>query len=250
MAVKITNNTIIIGLVVQPSDFTGLVKHHPVKLSEIRELEHKASDLRAAGFPEEQLASFIERVCRFGNFPGIAGRVLKRNDLSVIRSQFVSAANALNSDVPDVQGALREINKIRGLGKPSFASKHLRFLRPEVCPVLDRTISKHLQYPLDEYGYKQFSDDCLRIAETLQQHGVSNPMGRESGKWFAADVEMALFQYLREPSSSIALLTRNFVYGEWRNGDTLLPRLYSEHQGQRLRLFGASFGQRTGPGIG
>ena len=229
MAVKITNNTIIIGVVLQPSDFTKLVKHHPVRLSDTRELEQEASCLRAAGFPEERLASFIRKVCKWGGYAGIAGKVLKNNTLPMIQRRFVNATNALNSDTPDVQGALREINQIKGLGRPSFASKHLRFLRPDVCPVLDRTISKHLQYPLDEYGYKQFSDDCLRIAETLQQHGVSNPMGRESGKWFAADVEMALFQYLREPSSSIALLTRNFVYGEWRNGDTLLPWLYLEH---------------------
>ena len=231
MAVEITNKTIIIGLVLQPSDFTRLVKHHLDEVENTRELEHEASRLCAADFAEEQLTSFIRGVCKWGNYPGIAGRVLKskNNTLPVIQRQFISATNALNSDIPDVQGALREINQIRGLGRPSFASKHLRFLRPDVCPVLDRTISKHLQYPLDEYGYKQFSDDCLRIAETLQQHGVSNPMGRESGKWFAADVEMALFQYLREPSSSIALLTRNFVYGEWRNGDTLLPWLYLEH---------------------
>jgi len=234
MAVKITNNTIIIGLVLQPSDFTGLVKHHLDKVKDTRELEHEASDLRAAGFPEEELESFIQGVCKWGNFPAIAGRVLKNNDPLMIRDQFISATNALSSDTPDVQGALREIKQIYGLGT-SFASKHLRFLRPDVCPILDRTISKHLQYPLDEYGYKQFSDNCLRIAETLEQHGVVNPMDRESGKWFAADVEMALFQYLREPSSSIALLTRNFVYGEWRNGDTLLPWLYLEHQSQGLR---------------
>ena len=216
MAVKITDNTIIIGLVLQPSDFTRLVKHHPVKLSEIRELEHKASDLRAAGFPEEQLASFIERVCRFGNFPGIAGKVLKNNKLPEIQRRFRRATDALNSDIPDVQGALREINQIKGLGRPSFASKHLRFLRPDVCPVLDSIISKNLGYALDRHGYKQFSDDCLRIAETLEQHGVANPMDRESGKWFAADVEMALFTYLRKGHCRFldCLTTSELCHGE------------------------------------
>ena len=230
MSVKIAKNTIIIGVVLQPSDFTGLVNDHlgRVRVPKTRELEHEASDLRDDGFPEEQLEKFIRNVCVWGNYLAIAYKVFKNNERSAIQKRFSNATNALSSDIPDVQGALREIKQIYGLGT-SFASKHLRFLRPDVCPVLDRTISKHLQYPLDEYGYKQFSDDCLRIAETLQQHGVSNPMGRESGKWFAADVEMALFQYLREPSSSIALLTRNFVYGEWRNGDTLLPWLYLEH---------------------
>ncbi len=199
MAVKITNNTIIIGVVLQPSDFTRLVKHHPVELSDTRELEHKASDLRAADFPKEQLASFIRRVCKFGNFPGIAGKVLKskNNELTEIQRRFRRATNALNSDVPDVQGALHEIKQIYGLAT-SFGSKHLRFLRPDVCPVLDSIISKNLGYVLNSHGYKQFSDDCLRIAETLEQHGVANPMDRESGKWFAADVEMALYTYLRK----------------------------------------------------
>jgi hypothetical protein len=197
MAVKITNSAIIIGFVLQPSDFTRLVKDHLDEWVGTRELEYEASRLRAAGFSEEQLESFIQRVCKWGNWPGIAGRVLKNNDLLMIRRQFIGATNALNSDIPDVQSALRRIKQIHSLGT-SFASKHLRFLRPDVCPVLDSIISNNLGYASDEYGYKRFSDDCLRIAETLEQHGVANPMGRESGTWFAADVEMALFTYLRK----------------------------------------------------
>ena len=196
MAVKITNSTIIIGIVLQLSDFTRLIERHVVEWLGTRELEHEASRLHAAGFPEEQLASFIRRVCNWGNYPGIAGRVLKNNDLPMIRGQFIAAANALSSDIPDVQGPLREIKQIYGLAT-SFGSKHLRFLRPDVCPILDSIISNNLGYASDEHGYKRFSDDCLRIAETLEQHGVANPMGRESGKWFAADVEMALFTHLR-----------------------------------------------------
>ena len=199
MAVEITNKTIIIGLVLQPSDFTKLVKHHPVRLSDTRALEHEASRLRAAGFPEERLASFIRKVCKWGNFPLIAAKVLNINNnaLSEIQCQFINATEALSSDIPNVQGALHEIKQIKHLAT-SFGSKHLRFLRPDVCPVLDSTISKNLGYASGENRYKRFSDDCLRIAETLEQHGVANPMDRESGKWFAADVEMALFTYLRK----------------------------------------------------
>ena len=67
MAVEITNNTIIIGLVLQPSDFTGLVKHHLCKVPDTRDLEDEASHLCAAGFPEEELKSFIRSVCKWGN---------------------------------------------------------------------------------------------------------------------------------------------------------------------------------------
>ncbi len=199
MAVKITNSTIIIGVVLQPSDFTELVKHHPVKLSDTMELECEASDLRAAGFPGKELKSFIRGVCKWGGRPATAGKVLKskNNELSEIQSRFRKATNALSSDTPDVQGALDEIKKIYGL-RTSFGSKHLRFLRPDVCPVLDSIISNNLGYGAGEHRYKRFSDDCLRIAKTLEQHGVANPMGREGGKWFAADVEMALYTYLRK----------------------------------------------------
>jgi hypothetical protein len=197
MAVKITNSAIIIGFVLQPSDFTRLVKDHLDEWVGTKELEYEASRLRAAGFPEEQFASFIPRVCKWGNYPGIAGKVLKNNDLPMIRGQFIGATNALDSAIPDVQVALRQMKQIYGLGT-SFASKHLRFLRPDVCPILDSIISNNLGYASDEHGYKRFSDDCLRIAKALKQHGVCNPMGRESGKWFAADVEMALFTYLRK----------------------------------------------------
>lgn len=78
------------------------------------------------------------------------------------------------------------------------------FLRPDVCPILDTTISQSLGYVLDEHGYKQLSDDCLRIADALQQCEVNNPMGRESERWFAADVEMALFAYLSKDSLAVS----------------------------------------------
>jgi hypothetical protein len=199
MTTKIADKAIIVEVALHPSDFTKLVERHLDDIQGTKELEQEASQLSANGFAEKQLASFIWDVCRWGGYPGIAGRVLKQNALPEIRSRFINAVKALDSDNPDILGALNEINQIQQLGQLSFASKHLRFLRPEVCPVLDdRIISKKLGYTLDAQGYKQFSDECLRIAEALQQYRVSNPIGREGGKWFAADVEMALFAYLRE----------------------------------------------------
>ena len=197
MAVEITNKTIIIGLVLQPSDFTRLVKDHLDRVKRTRELECEASCLRDADFAEKQLESFIRGVCEWGNYRAIADRVFKNNERLAIQKRFSNATNALNSAIPDVQGALHEIKQIKHLAT-SFGSKHLRFLRPDVCPVLDSILSEKLGYPLKSYGYRQFSDDCLRIAEMLEQHGATNPMGRESGKWFAADVEMALYTYVRK----------------------------------------------------
>jgi len=197
MPVKITDQNIIIGAVLRPSDFTELVELHLSNVQNTRELEHEAGRLCAAGFADkEQLAEFIREVCVWGGYAGIAGRVLNKenNPPPTISRQFITVTQAMNSEEPDIQGAWYALNQIKHLG-PSFASKHLRFLRPDVCPVLDGVISQ-LGYAMNSSGYKQLSDDCLRIAEALQQYRISNPMDRESGKWFAADVEMALFAYL------------------------------------------------------
>jgi hypothetical protein len=168
-----------------------------------KEREIQGNQLIAVDFMEQHLKNFIREVCRWGNYAGIAGRIINQNDIGKIRSCFIGAWKALNSDNPDVKGAIIRINAIKNLGTPSFASKHLRFLRPQVCPVLDSIIWQGIEkYSFNPKGYEQFSNDCLEIADILKRNGLVNPMERESGKWFAADVEMAIFEYLRSKSGS------------------------------------------------
>jgi hypothetical protein len=149
-------------------------------------------------FPEQQLKHFVRRVCTWGGYAGIGVRVLNQNPFTKIRAHFRNAVTYLKVDTPDVENALREINHIRGLGTPSFASKHLRFLKPEVCPVLDRIVSSRLRYSFSPSGYNQLSEDCVKIARALLANQVYNPMIRHNGGWFAADVEMALFAYIKK----------------------------------------------------
>lgn len=85
--------------------------------------------------------------------------------------------------------------KINGLGI-SFGSKVLRFLKPEICPVLDSRVSDELDYHSDVICYAQLAADCLTIAKNLQSLGVKNPMKRDNGKWLAADVDMALYAHI------------------------------------------------------
>jgi hypothetical protein len=194
MLLQLVNNTATFpNLTVSLHEFPHLVTCHLKKAAATRELELEGVHLQASDFPTADLENFIRHVCYWGGYPGIAGRILKQNRIAKIRTQFISAKNALSSSMPDVQGALQAINNIRQLGSTSFATKHLRFLRPDVCPVLDSIVSKKFGYALSPKGYKQFSDDCLRIAEALQIYTANNPMNRDSSKWFAADVEMALF---------------------------------------------------------
>lgn len=196
---NIVDQTIIVaGSPVQPGAFTGLAERHP-QIEKTVSLEIEARRLLTTDFSRQELSNFIRNVCAWGGYPGTAARVLEQNAWPEIQHQFGSAIAALSLDPPDLQGALRAVRRVRHLGL-SFASKHLRLLRPDVCPVLDSTLSEKLGYPLDGRGYQRFSDDCQTVAALLQQHGVHNPLGRDGGKWFAADVEMALFVYVKESS--------------------------------------------------
>lgn len=182
------------------SDFPNFLNSWLVKwgAEETEYLEMQGIHLTAFDFPEEDLKNFIKKVCRWGNYAGIGGRVLNQNDIGMIRENFISACKALNSKHPDIRKAISKINQIKNLGTPSFASKHLRMLQPQICPVLDSIIYKGIaKYPFDPEGYAQFSGDCLEIASNLQKNRIVNPRAREAGKWFAADVEGAIFEYLQ-----------------------------------------------------
>jgi hypothetical protein len=180
----------------RPETFTGLVERHP-QIEKTLSLEVEARRLLANGFSRQQLRDFIRGVCAWGGYPGTAKRVLEQNAWSDLQRQFDSAIAALSQDPPNLQKALRAVAQVRHLGL-SFASKHLRLLRPDVCPVLDSTLSETLGYPLSSRGYQRFSEDCQKAAALLQRLGVHNPLGRADGKWYPADVEMALFVYVKE----------------------------------------------------
>jgi len=181
---------------VQPGTFTGLVERHP-QINKTMSLEVEARRLLTTDFSRQQLSDFIRGVCAWGGYPGTAERIIEQNAWPDIQRQFGIAIAALSLDPPDLQRALRAVRRVRHLGL-SFASKHLRLLRPDVCPVLDSTLSEKLGYPLDSRGYQRFSEDCQNVATLLQESGVRNPMGRDGGKWFAADVEMALFVFVKK----------------------------------------------------
>jgi hypothetical protein len=178
-------------------DFSDLVDRHLRRVPGTKELEKKGKLLRDANFPQEQLNQFIREVCSWGGYAGIAGRILNQNDLFFIQKVFTKTSNLLALVNPKVRMALFEINQIKGLGTPSFASKHLRFLCPNACPVFDSFIWENFGYVFGPSGYEEFSNDCLRIAKALEGHKIHNPMNRAKRRWFASDVEMALFAHLR-----------------------------------------------------
>jgi len=198
---QVTDQAILVaGASLEPATFPGLVGRHP-RLEQALGLEAQAQRLLALDFSEGQLADFIRAVCRWGGRPKTAEWVLGGNPWPELQRRFERAIDALMGDTPNLQFALRQLTKIRYLGA-SFASKHLRLLRPDLCPVLDGLLSEHLDYPLNARGYRRFARDCRRVAEALEQHKVSNPVPRPSGVWFVADVEMALYVQVKETRES------------------------------------------------
>jgi hypothetical protein len=188
------------GVSLTPLRFTELVRRHPRGIDQTRSLERQGERLLGA-FADEELVAFVRRVSEWGGYPKTAERVFDRNDFSEVRHRFENAVEALTMDDPHLKFALRELRCIRGLGV-SFASKHLRLIRPDVCPVLDSVLSERLGYPLNVSGYKRFSDACLSVGRRLKERGIENPMRRKDQAWYAADVEMAVYVFVREAFSA------------------------------------------------
>jgi hypothetical protein len=170
-----------------------LLNKHLAENPTTQPLESQASALAARDFPVKEVPSFVKAVCTWGNYAGIAARVLKNNSTKEIASAFRDALK-LMSESPNSQAlALTRINQVHGLGTPSFGSKHLRFLKPEHCPVFDSVLQRVLPYSFDAAGYALFAQDCIRISAALEARGSASATHRALGRWYAADVEGAIY---------------------------------------------------------
>ena len=94
----------------------------------------------------------------------------------------------------DPRAALRSLLVIKQWGL-TYASKTLRALRPQRYAALDSLLLANINriyLPASEVTelYSQFLDLCEEIRQV-----VSAP-GPRQGKWFIADVEMGLFQFV------------------------------------------------------
>ncbi len=179
------------------ADFPGLLKAHLTSDPTTPNVELLGRNLVANNFARADIANFVKAVCSWGGYAGIGGRVLKSNNLQSISVALRNAACYLDCNPPAFAAALDEVNKIKCLGTPSFASKHLRFLRPDLCPVFDSILREALPYSFNSKGYAVFSQDCVKIAETLTAKKIENPQERPQGLWYAADVEAAIFAWVR-----------------------------------------------------
>lgn len=183
------------GFEVPLEQFQGLARAHLNAYPSTPEVEEKGRLLVEQGFREADAKAFVRAVCDWGGYSGISGRILNRNAPTQICSSLRQAVQRLEARPPDVAAALADVNTLKGLGTPSFASKHLRFMRPALCPVFDSLLQEALPYSFDPQGYGSFAQDCKDLALALVRAKVPNPRERE---WLAADVEAALYAYVTD----------------------------------------------------
>lgn len=194
MYLHTTTTAIIIGPKFELNDFPGLMSKHQEQFPGVSVLENEASQLILGNFAFPAIGSYIRNVCKWGNFAGVGGRVIKNNTEVEIQRAFEDAYTFISGERADVSAALSRLNRLHGLGTPSFASKHLRFLKPELCPVYDAILTDKLPYPFTPAGYAVFSNDCQEIAAKLNSANIGNP-ARPTNLWVAADVEAAMFAH-------------------------------------------------------
>lgn len=195
---KIDAGKAFFGIEIPLERFAPLAADHLARVKDTAAIEARGKLLIKKKFPKTDVADFVRRVCAWGGYAGVSGRVLKRNELVEIRGSLVEAHQQLMVSAPDIASALRAINRIRGLGRLSFASKHLRFLCPELCPVFDSFLQSALPYSFDVAGYASFASDCSRLAAELTRLAVRNPRPGRNGRWFVADTEASIYEYVRQ----------------------------------------------------
>jgi hypothetical protein len=194
MKVTILNQTVYFGMQVPLSSFPKLLQDHLKENPTTPDIERFGTNLAATNFFENDTREFVKKVCEWGGYSGIAGRVLKQNSITDICNGLREASSILTTG-KSVADALMRVNKLRSLGTPFFASKHLRFLQPDLCGVFDSILDEVLPYSFDPAGYSDFCTDCSAVAKELAAKGVSNPRMRVGGGWYVADVEGALYTF-------------------------------------------------------
>jgi len=135
----------------------------------------------AAGYALENSMRFATGVILWGGGHRFSGRFQAKN-----AAEEVAAALEKSVDLTD-QGhageAVEVVQQLEQLGQ-SFASKIVRFLRPEKAVILDSIIRNALGYAESTEGYEEFLADCRTIRDDAKD---TNPGLR------VCDVEAAIF---------------------------------------------------------
>lgn len=136
------------------------------------------------------LADLVEIAKWGGNQYNRAGKVKRANTDSNVVQMTKEAVQSLD----DPRAALRAVLAIDQWGL-TYASKTLRAVCPQHYAALDRLLLEHIsRVHLPATEVTQLYSQFLSLCDAIRQ-AVSAP-GPRQGKWFIADVEMGLFQYV------------------------------------------------------
>lgn len=192
--------------------FPQLLRDHLKENPSTPSIEGLGRKLAGLDFPHERTAEFVREVCTWGGYAGIAGRVLKDNAIEAICDAFRKAAANLTRGA--VFRALNDVNAISGLGTPSFASKHLRFLRPDICAVFDSILRDSLGVPFNAAGYTEFCGDCAVLARLLTEHALPCAARREGGVASSRCGGGSVYLRSRRATSTLPVNSGNVPGGE------------------------------------
>jgi len=202
MAFSILDGSAYFELTIPLDDFPQLLRVHMKENPTTPQIESFGEELVRADFPVEKLPAFVTDVCEWAGKQGyrtLPG-ILKGNTPEKIRDAFRKASSRLA--LGRLDAALTEVTNLYNLDV-SFASKHLRFLRPDICPVFDSILRDALPYPFIPRGYSAFAKDCASLAKALMENQIANPRRREAGAWFVADVEAAIYIFARRAMETV-----------------------------------------------
>ena len=139
---------------------------------------------------EEEAKEFSERVCIWGGGARVWANLNRRNPEGLPRLLKEWLETARQDDVGDEEALTGGI-EIQGLSV-SFASKHLRMLRPDRFAVLDAVLSDGLGFALNLKGYNLYMHYLRELHQILRL--------RESSRFShdVATLEAGLFLLVRQ----------------------------------------------------
>ena len=154
-------------------------------------VEAHGERLRKSRVSVADVPAFVKCVCHWGGHSGIGARVINQNEERDVARAFNKAAHFVKRG--KIENAIAEVEGVRQLGL-SFASKHLRMLCPQQCVVYDSILWGEFWecFPHSHKGYAKFCSYLGMLAAELNSRRIRNTE-RPSGKWYAADVEAAVF---------------------------------------------------------
>jgi len=133
-----------------------------------------------------------------GNQYDRKGKLQANNTNGDIRKKTREAIQYLNKD--NWYSALQSLNEIHSWGL-AYSTKTLRFIRPQDYPAFDsllRSGIKVLSLKRTAASYGQFITLCSQIRKGAPASGP-----RSDHSWWLADVEMALFAFVRDGNELI-----------------------------------------------